>query len=226
MAQLTLADLKLYLTYLLDQRGELLMQSAIGRAYHPVLVERRRQIEDLPSEVTGDGLPLADQLTHTAVRHEALAEAIDLMTRACEAIPLDYTGISPSVREAARAVRTALVPRRNGLRRPEWRVMGTAECRARLTQLEPQLRMLPTPGGETVYEWAEAFVAEGAKLHELLTRRADSVQPIQAQTRDCDAAARDNTRAAGADALRARRRNRDEHRPAADAGSPAVRLSR
>jgi hypothetical protein len=132
MNRLTLGDIKLGLEDLLSVRLDDLKQSAFGGLYLPLLTAKQGAIDALPDAMTS-GLPLAAQLAETDVDHDGLGGSVWFVTEAV----LRHPTLTPALREAAVAIRTAFVPELAVLRKPHADEAAAAyNHRADLTRLE------------------------------------------------------------------------------------------
>jgi hypothetical protein len=170
MYRLTLGDLKLALADLLAVRLEDLKQSAFGGLYLPLLTAKKEAIDALPEAMTS-GLPLAAQLAETDDEHDGLGGSVWFITEAV----LRHPTLTPALRTAAMAIRTAFVPELGVLRKPHADEAAAAyNHRADLTRLEVELTSITVPGGQTLYTWVSDFLDKGDHLGSLLAMRGQA----------------------------------------------------
>ncbi len=170
MYRLTLGDIKLALDDLLVVRVEDLKQSAFGGLYLPLLTAKKKAIDALPEAMTS-GLPLAAQLAETDVDHDGLGGAVWFIVEAV----LRHPTLTPALRTAAVAIRTAFVPELAVLRKPHADEAAAAyNHRADLTRLEGELKSITVPGGQTLYLWVSDFLDKGDHLGSLLALRGQA----------------------------------------------------
>jgi hypothetical protein len=170
MYRLTFGDLKLGLNDLLQVRLDDLKQSAFGGLYLPLLTAKREAIDALPDAMTS-GLPLAAQLAETDDDHDGLGGAVWFITEAV----LRHPTLTPTLRTAAEAIRTAFVPELAVLRKPHADEAAAAyNHRSDLTRLEAELKSITVPGGQTLYTWVNDFLDKGDQLGSLLALRGQA----------------------------------------------------
>ena len=170
MYRLTFGDLKLGLNDLLGVRLDDLKQSAFGGLYLPLLTAKREAIDALPEAMTS-GLPLAAQLSETDDDHDGFGGAVWFVTEAV----LRHPTLTPALRTAAEAIRTAFVPELAVLRKPHADEAAAAyNHRSDLTRLEAELKSITVPGGQTLYTWVSDFLDKGSHLGSLLALRGQA----------------------------------------------------
>ena len=168
MRALVLADLKLGLADLLDQRTAALEGTTAGTLYRPHLERLRNAIDALPRTVAKER-PLTDELARTDLAHDDFGAALWHYTEAFLRAP----GIDGATRERARRIREMLVPSLSVLRVSYASEAAAArERRPQLAALRGDLDHFPLPGRVTLSAWAEGFVGCGEALLPLLTQRA------------------------------------------------------
>jgi len=168
MRYLTLADLKLALINLLNERKSELSVSDTGKLYTKQLHAKLDEIQKLPEALTG-GRPLAHELGTTDIEHDAIGESLYYYAEAIIRNPL----LPIPVKRSAQRVRDTFVPRLDVLRESYADQAAAAlENREELTRLENDLKALPVPLGGTMLEWATAFVERGETMHRLLSDRS------------------------------------------------------
>ncbi len=165
MRNLTLADLGTGIADLLDNRAKSLESTQTGKLYGPILSAKRKAIEHalkIALEAkSGD-------LSETDAQHDGLGGAIWHFTEAVLCQPF----VSVERRDAARRIREAFIPDLGVLSDSYADEAAAAKAnRPKLVALEAELRMLPTPDGQTLYEWAAAFVDKGDELARKLAAR-------------------------------------------------------
>jgi hypothetical protein len=178
MIHLTLRDIEMVLIDLLEKRGASLELSRIGQGYRPGLEELRRQIAAVPESFKGK--PLSDQLAEADQLHDGFGLCIWSYGQAMEAMP----GLPSDLKASIARVLERLVPERGALRAAYLDEAADARRhRGELAELEADLRKFPIPGERTLYDMAEGFVAQGERIGELLSQRADAAQAAQQDLR-------------------------------------------
>jgi hypothetical protein len=152
-------------------RRELLLSTGTGSIHFPLLVARNAEIEALPAPLT-KRRPVQSELSDKDARHDAFAEAIIAMTEGYRALALWF----PELAAVAERIQLALVPTRSVKIRSYVATRQQAPTlRESLAALEPDLRRLPVASEEgevqTLYEWAEAYVAAAEGLGDLVDLR-------------------------------------------------------
>jgi hypothetical protein len=165
MRNLTLADLGEGLADLLDNRAKALEATQTGKLYGPILAAKRKAIEHALKAAleakSGD-------LSETDAQHDGLGGAMWHFTEAVLCQPF----VSAERRDAARRIREAFIPDLGVLSDSYADEAAAAKAnRPKLVEFEAELRMLPTPDGQTLYEWAAAFVDKGDQLARKLAAR-------------------------------------------------------
>ena len=165
MRNLTLADLGEGLIDLLDNRVKSLEATQTGKLYGPILSAKRKAIEHALKVAFETK---AGDLSETDAQHDGLGGAIWHFTEAVLCQPF----VSVERREAARRIREAFIPDLGVLSDSYADEAAAAKAnRPKLAAFEAELRMLPTPDGQTLYEWAAAFVNKGDELARKLAAR-------------------------------------------------------
>lgn len=165
MRNLTLADLGEALADLLDKRAKSLEATQTGKLYGPILAAKRKAIEHALKIAFETK---AGDLSETDAQHDGLGGAIWHFTEAVLCQPF----VPPERRDAARRIREAFIPDLGLLSDSYADEAAAAKAnRPKLAALEAELRILPTPDGQTLYEWAQAFVDKGDELARKLAAR-------------------------------------------------------
>ena len=165
MRNLTLAELGEGLADLLDKRSKSLETTQTGKLYGPILTAKRKAIEHALKVVVETK---AGDLSETDAQHDGLGGAIWHFTEAVLCQPF----VSVERRDAARRIRDGFIPDLGVLSDSYADEAAAARAnRPKLVALEAELRMLPTPDGQTLYEWADAFVNKGDELARKLAAR-------------------------------------------------------
>lgn len=170
MRHLNLGDLLLGLRNLATERKADLLLSSTGKLYAKKFAKQQAQIEALP-EAVRSGRPLAQQLGDKDDDHDGFGEAIYYFIEAILRLPT----APPEVKDAARRIRDAFVPRLATLR-ASYADEAAAASRKRqaLTTRQADLQSfgVPFPAGQTLYAWANSFVDAGEDLDKLLHDRS------------------------------------------------------
>jgi len=171
MRHISLIALYVGLTNLLGKRSAALGAFPSGAASVPALTARREALSKLPAVAAGR--PLADELDAVDHTHDGLGRAISYFTDAY----VQHPGTPPNILVAAKKIQAAFIPKLEDLG-----ASYAAEAKAAidktplLAELKNELELFPIAGGQTLYQWAAAFVAEGSKIDDLLNSRADIEQ--------------------------------------------------
>ncbi|XXT20490.1 hypothetical protein WME94_02820 [Sorangium sp. So ce429] len=169
MQLLTLSDLKLGLTDLLDKRKPALLRSSSGKTYEPILAKKLEEISALPPVVIG-GKALAAELEETDVEHDSVGGAVWYMTEAY----LRHPQVSPETTAAAARIRRAFIPALAELKASYAdEARAAIERKKTLRHHKADLERFPTADGETLHDWVNAFLDAGERLHTILSDRAD-----------------------------------------------------
>lgn len=170
MRNLTLGDLAIALSDLLDKRRSELERSTTGKLYVPLLEAKRAAIAALPKGAT-KARANAAELDAADALHDGYGAAI---WHLCEAARRHPT-LSASVKAAASEARDAFVPE---LRELQDKFADEARAaqrrRPELTTRKTSLKAVVTPGGGTLFAWVKSFLDAGDALGELLSSRADT----------------------------------------------------
>jgi hypothetical protein len=170
MSKLTLGDLDLGLANLFGLRKTALDASVSGKLYGPMLAKRHAAILALPETLRGKA-PLAEELGAADADYDGYGGAIFTYLDGVEQAP----GLSNDTRAAAKRIRAAFVPARSALTDSYAEEAAAAKKnRAKVTDLENDLKQFPTPEGKTLFDWVNAFLDAGDKLAELLHQRANA----------------------------------------------------
>ena len=165
MRNLTIADLGTGLADLLDNRAKFLETTQTGKLYGPILAAKRKAIEHALKVALE---AKAGDLSETDAQHDGLGGAIWHFTESVLCQPF----VSVERRDAARRIREAFIPDLGVLSDSYADEAAAAKAnRPKLAALEAELRMLPTPDGQTLYDWAAAFVDKGDELARKLAAR-------------------------------------------------------
>lgn len=171
MRHISLIALYVGLTNLLEKRTTALGKFPSGIASIPALTTRREAMAKLPAVAAGRAL--ADELGAADDTHDALGYAIWHFTEAY----LQHPNTPANIVTAAKKVRAAFVPTLEDLGASYAAEAKSAMDKAPvLGDLQQDLALFPVVGNQTLYQWAESFVASGSKIDELLSARADMEQ--------------------------------------------------
>jgi hypothetical protein len=171
LEQLTLEDLRVGLTDLLEERRAALRQLSHGELYGQLLKD---QLAELLAAIASAGGPVVDDLALIDARHDALGRAIWFTTAAYVENPL----VTPELRMLAARVRQEIIPSLDELRQSYADEAAHALARRqRLRPLEDDLRRFPVADGGTLLHWVEAFLREGEALSRLLHEHAGRAAP-------------------------------------------------
>jgi hypothetical protein len=167
MMSLWTEDLALVLNDMLANRAAPLGQLSNGALYQQQL---RLHADALTQDLakTREAHPLAQDLADADARHDDLGGAIFAYCEAVARNPLT----SPDDRERALRVQQAFIPTLADLQ--DGYVQEAAQAQARLpklAELADDLRALPAPSGQTLFEWVAAFLDAGQALARLLEGR-------------------------------------------------------
>ncbi len=177
MRTLTVDDLFLGLKDLMTTRRADLESSAIGKAYSPQLATRIAQLEDVAEKKTTR--TNAAELGKTDDEHDGFGQAIWLYTEAVLVTP----NISEQAKNAALRIREAFIPVRSVLSDSYAEEAARAKKnRARIAELEQDLKSLPVPDGKTLFDWVTAFLDAGDSLDKLLSERSTAEAAASAGT--------------------------------------------
>ncbi|MGK3998475.1 hypothetical protein [Sorangium sp. So ce1024] len=169
MQSLTLSDLKLGLTDLLDKRKSALLRSSTGKTYEPILAKKLEEISALPPVMIG-GKALAAELEETDVEHDSFGKAVWYMTEAY----LRHPQISPETAAAATRIRRAFIPALSELKASYAdEARAAIERKKLLKQHKADLERFLVADGETLHDWISGFLDAGERLHAMLSDRAD-----------------------------------------------------
>lgn len=172
---LNLTDLRLGLEDLFAVRRGPLLSTHAGKNHEEGLAQQHSAIVALPRALTG-GRPFAEEM---ALRHsevDAFGMGLWYFTEAYLRVP----GVDPSIVEAARRIRHALIPNTDRLRDAYPEQAAAAEVRKQnLATVADELARIPLAMGGTLYDWAMRFVDAGERIATTLAERAE----INATTR-------------------------------------------
>lgn len=167
MRKLTVDDLYLALKDLTTSRNADLHASAVGKMYAPLFVSRVPLFEDVAERKTtrSNAAELGDADDH----HDGFGQGIWLYTEAILLTP----SVSETTRNAALRIREAFIPVRSILSDSYAEEAARAKKnRAKVAELEKDLKSLPVPDGQTLYDWVIAFLDAGDLLDKLLSERS------------------------------------------------------
>jgi hypothetical protein len=168
MRNLTLADLRLVLADMLDNRADVLKSTQTGKLYGPILAAKRKALENLPDPGASVPHTVVEDINAVDAQHDGLGAAIWHYTEAV----LGHPTISAELRDAARRVREAFIPDLGALRDSfADEAAAAAQNRPKLEKLAEDLRRFATPDGKTLHDWVAAFLDQGDKLARLLSAR-------------------------------------------------------
>jgi len=168
MQNVTLGDLRLALKDLSTARQSYFQNTSTYALYGPMLDAKRAAIEALPEALTSNR-PRAQLLGEADLRHDDLGAAFFYLGEAI----LRHPDSPQELRERVRRVREAFVPRLGVLKEKYAdEALAAEKKRAEIARYEDDLRAIPTPLGDSAYEWATAFVEAGERIGKLLSDRA------------------------------------------------------
>lgn len=177
MRTISLAALKVALADLFTKRLDALRASNAGKTYEPMLRKKQQAIEALP-EAPGEGKPFADALTQADGTYDGFGGAIWHLTEAY----LRWPNIPADVRAAVMRVRSAFVPELDVLQASYVQEAHAAmNNKARIDELEADLKSIPIAGGLSLHDWCMGFVAAGESIASLLGDRANANSKSRAE---------------------------------------------
>lgn len=177
MRTLTVDDLFLGLKDLMTTRRADLEVSAIGKAYSPQLSARIAQLEDVAEKKTTR--TNATELGRADDEHDGFGQGIWLYTEALLVTP----NVSENTRSAAQRIREAFIPVRGVLSDSYAEEAARAKKnRARVAELEQDLKNLPVADGKTLFDWVTGFLDAGDSLDKLLSERSTAEASASAGT--------------------------------------------
>lgn len=119
------------------------------------------------------GRAFANELGAADDTHDALGQSIWHFTEAY----VRHPNTPANILAAALRVRAAFIPTLEDLGASyAEEAKGAIDKTAALQSLKNDLDLLPVAGGQTLFQWAENFVAAGTKIDSLLEARADTEQ--------------------------------------------------
>lgn len=172
MKNLTINDLKLGLTELLDANGKRFSVLSATKAwtfYGDDLQLKQKELHGLPPEVTGATRQTTEVLTETDDLHDGFGAAIYYQTEAYLRAP----DSSRELKIAAQDLRDAFITKLSELRGSY--SDESTRAKERLPKLDihkSKLQLFPIAGGKTLYDWAKSYINNGIKLAELMSARA------------------------------------------------------
>lgn len=170
MRFLSLAALKVALADLFDKRHAALILSSAGKTYEPILLEKKKLIDELPAVLTG-GKPLADEITDADFLHDGYGGAIWHICQAYKRCP----GTPPAVIEAIKSIEDAFIPDLEDLKASYVQEANAAiKHKQDLVTLEIALKSIPIAGGMSLLDWGNGYVSGGELVGTLLSQRADA----------------------------------------------------
>jgi hypothetical protein len=167
---ITLGDLLLGFTEFSQQQAATFAATETGKFYGPKLAKMKTEIEDLPDALKG-ARPMAEELADADAEHDALGSAIWYYVECIVRHPL----LSEPVKQAALRIRKAFIPSLAVLTAAFASEANAAlDNRPKRKELETELKLFPMPGtgGETLDDWAGAFLDAGDTIGTLLRERA------------------------------------------------------
>jgi hypothetical protein len=171
LRNVTLGDLNLALRDLLGEKLTDLRRSKTGKLYEPRLRAKQKEIEAIPEAQTGTA-PFANELGEADSRHDGYGSAIFSFCAAIEAHPK----LAGSLKDAAREAQATFVPALGMLQAPfADEAYAALENRSELGRFKAHLKLIPTPGGGSLYDWVKAFLDAGDDIDKLLRQRAKAV---------------------------------------------------
>jgi hypothetical protein len=171
MRHISLIALYVGLNNLLVKRATVLAQFPSGPASIAPLTSRRDAMAKLPAVAAGRAF--ANELGTADDIHDALGQAIWHFTEAY----LRHPNTPANIIAAAQRIRAAFVPTLEDLGASyAAEAKGAIDKAPSLQELKNDLELLPVAGGQTLYQWAESFIAAGTKIDDLLAARADTEQ--------------------------------------------------
>ena len=167
MRKLTVDDLFLGLKDIVTKRRLDLELSAVGKMYAPQLDSRVVLLEDVTERKTTRAN--ATELGYADDGHDGFGQGIWCYTEAVLITP----SVSETSRNAALRVREAFIPVRSILSDSYAEEAARAKKnRAKVAELENELKSLPVPDGKTLYDWVIGFLDAGDLLDKLLSERS------------------------------------------------------
>jgi len=167
---LPLRELALAMIELRDHRLATLRTSDIGKAYEPLIVSRADALERYAPKVPG-AKPLADELEETDRLHDSYGATLFALCESIQRMP----NADPAVRQIAVTVQQTFIPSLSALQGTYATEAKAALARKpKLEAMANELRSVPVPGGKSLYEIAASFLEHGARLHTLMSQRADA----------------------------------------------------
>lgn len=168
MANITLNDIKLFLSDLLAKRSADLLLLSAGKTYLKLFMQRQEQIQALPDALLSR--PLADILADTDSLHDNYGRALWHFSEGYKFLP----GIEPRLLSVIEKIQETFIPALDILRaRYQDEAARAKEVRPRLNEMESDLRRFPVLADKTLFHVAEGFIENGEKLGSLLSSRAD-----------------------------------------------------
>jgi hypothetical protein len=172
MKNLTINDLKLGLTELLDPNGKRFPVLSVTKAwsfYRDELQQKQQELQALPPDVAGATRQSTSVLTETDDLHDGFGGALYYQTEAYLRAP----DTSRELRIAIQELRDTFITKLSELRSSY--SDESTRAKERLPKLEiykSKLQLFPIAGGKTLYDWAKSYLNNGIKLAELMSARA------------------------------------------------------
>jgi hypothetical protein len=172
MKNLTLNDLKLGLTELLDPNGKrfsVLVATKAWMFYGDDLQLKQRELHALPPDVTGATRYTTEVLNEADEQHDGFGGALYYQTEAYMRAP----DTSRELKVAAQELRDAFITKLAELRGSY--SDESTRAKERLPNLDiykDKLQLFPIAGGKTLYDWAKGYIYNGIKLADLMSERA------------------------------------------------------
>jgi hypothetical protein len=168
MKYLTLGDLWLALTDLLEKRRDTLLQSKIGKGYEDLFELRRKQFDAIPRELL-TAIPLTEELAAGDVSHDdhlmVLLNTLQITLRNAKA--------SKEAKEAAQEALARLQLSAADISASYPQEAATAKGREETIEaLKDKLSLIQAPGGGTLYDTALDYLEAGRMLDALLSERS------------------------------------------------------
>lgn len=164
---LTAADLRVGLDNLFSDPARLeLFKTTAAYIVYGAELDAIRSL--LPLVLKGNR-PLAKDLGTADGHHDGLGNALWLLTEALKTHP----GIDSTIRDKAARIQAQFIPSLALLKaKYKKEAQVAAFNRAKLADMEADLKSIPTPDGQTVYDWVVEFLDSGDQIAALLEGRS------------------------------------------------------
>lgn len=174
---MNLYKMVLFLEDLLQRRGAALDQSAMAKAYRPILAAYGVSLEELPEVLRGKAL--ADELGEEDAIYDVAVVVLFFITE----VVLRDPDVSAELKASAERVRETFAPALGETQKKYTVEASRAKQRRKvLADLEGDLKALKHPDGvRDAYVIAERGVTAGEKIDELLSGRADATPESRAE---------------------------------------------